>query len=72
MGLSQLQEVVVVAWELELEQELELVPMLVWALRLALNMMICECASMTVAWKVEKVNGSHLKLTHQPVDVVTE
>ena len=72
MGLSQLHEVVVVARELELEQELELVLLLVWALRLALNLVICEWASMIVAWKVEKENGSRLKLTHQPGDVVTE
>ena len=60
------------AWDLELEHELELVLLLVWALRLALNLMICEWASMIVAWKVEKVNGCRLKLTHQPGDVVIE
>ena len=72
LGLGHLQEVEVVAWELELEQELELVLLLVWALRLALNLMICEWASMIVAWKVEKVNVSCLKLRHRPGDVVIE
>ena len=72
VGLSELHEVVVVAQKLELEQELELVLMLEWALMLALNLMICEWASMIVAWKVEKVNVSRPKLKLRPGDVVIE
>ena len=72
LGLNQLHEVVVLALELELEQKLELVRVLKWALRLALKLMLCEWASMIVGGKVEKVNVSRPKLRHHQGDVVSE
>ena len=41
LGLNQFHEVVVLAPELKLEPELELVLVLEWVLRLALKLMIC-------------------------------